>query len=471
MGTILTLVLTSVFIFVFKVLDIYQKEKTIKILTKVLAILYFFIVWFKIFLPDGFILSVGNDIERLKALPIHHAVLRMLNAVSIVIVPLSIFTDQKLFKKILIYFCVPVTILSTFSYSTYLSYYQSEVGRGLAAFEWSSTAFQHFLRNPIFRGSYLILEWVLVITLGLQMLFNREYHFEKIKLKETLIFLGVVLFLIFQMMPIYIPQVLCRGYSSIMFSEISWAHLGWLIYIAFKIIAFYYLFQKRDLNTRYQVVLLLALAVFFQYQSMFSLTITIKRLPLQLCNLAAYFMLIALVFHKRRLFNFNFLINVVGAFFAIVVVDVNNNPLLEVWNLHYIYEHTNVFVVPILCLLFHIFPPIDKKSYQDAMIGFTIYFLVMMSVGTVLNGLANYLEHSSLSVNYLFMFDKDVMLRLIPAFSFLVQVKISVFHTSLYPFLILFIFCGYSLIVTLFFLPFYLTTKKKGQKEKEIKRA
>ena len=109
---------------------------------------------------------------------------------------------------------------------------------------------------------------------------------------------------------------------------------------------------------------------------MFALTINIKRLPLQLCNLASYLIIIALITKNKHIFNFNFLINAVGATLALAVPDVNGTGIFEVWNMHFIYEHTNVMVVPILCLTLGIFPKMDKRSLLDAFIGFSVYFII-----------------------------------------------------------------------------------------------
>lgn len=170
-------------------------------------------------------------------------------------------------------------------------------------------------------------------------------------------------------------------------------------YIICKIIILWSIFKNKSEESKYILCLSLAISLLFQYNSMFSLTIYIKRLPLQLCNLASYIMLIALIFKNKVLFNFNFLVNVVGAVISLLFPDVNGCNILEIWNLHFIYEHTNVIVVPVLSLLFGLFGKIDLKSYRDAIVGFTIYFVFILILGTLFNHLAVVLDKSNFKAN------------------------------------------------------------------------
>ena len=161
------------------------------------------------------------------------------------------------------------------------------------------------------------------------------------------------------------------------------------------------------------------------------------------------------------------MINVLGASLALLVPDMTNNNILNVWNLHYIYEHTNVLVVPILCLTFDLFGKIDKKSYKNAVLGFIIYFGFCIIMGTVFNSLAIKLNNDAYELNYLFMFDKEKIADFLPILSFLTNFEIKVFYTNLYPFLLLFVLCGYLGLVTLFYLPFRFYYKHKNKLVKD----
>ena len=69
---------------------------------------------------------------------------------------------------------------------------------------------------------------------------------------------------------------------------------------------------------------------------------SIPRLPVQLCNLAAYFYMIAIIFKNQKLFNFCYIINILGALIAILAPDLNPGPL-GFWNMHYTFEHIHPF--------------------------------------------------------------------------------------------------------------------------------
>ena len=74
--------------------------------------------------------------------------------------------------------------------------------------------------------------------------------------------------------------------------------------------------------------------------------------------------------------------------------------------MHFILEHTNVIVVPILALLFGLFPRLDKKALKHYLIGFAIYFVSVWLLGSIFNSIALSTGNGFWSANYLFMFDQ-----------------------------------------------------------------
>lgn len=113
------------------------------------------------------------------------------------------------------------------------------------------------------------------------------------------------------------------------------------------------------------VLYILALSLLMQYNQMFgAISINIERLPFQLCNIGSYLILVALITKSKKIFNFTVIVNVVGVRFALAVPDLDGEGLFYLYNMHFILEHTNVLVVPILALLLNIFPRLDKKSFK-----------------------------------------------------------------------------------------------------------
>ena len=105
--------------------------------------------------------------------------------------------------------------------------------------------------------------------------------------------------------------------------------------------------------------------------------ITASRLPLQLCNIASYLLILTLLTKSDKLYHFTLVANVLGAILAIALL--NNDPqdgFFQPMNWHYIMEHQNVIVAPILMLTLRLFKPLENKDYKDIVIAWTIYFVL-----------------------------------------------------------------------------------------------
>lgn len=464
---ILSILITSMITILFIFLNKKYSSKLINKITKILTILYLVITFLTILLPDGLIKSVSNP-EDLGTVNKWQCILRIMLAINPVVMMVTTFFDNRLFKNIAVCFVLPWTFISMFFYNDFMEYYLSPSGRGLYTTRGVSDSFKALMMNETFRGIIFSLQWILVITLCLKLIFIDKHFINFKDFHEPLNTSIILLCLLIQMMPIYIPQVLTGGFGHILFDKFSFLHIAWIIYLVSKIIVLCLIFRNKSEESKYILCLVLALAVLFQYNSMFSLTINIKRLPLQLCNLASYLMLVALITKNRFIFNFNFLVNMVGASIALLVPDVNGNNILEVWNLHFIYEHTNVVVVPILSLILGIFPKIDRRSYRDAIIGFSCYFIFILILGIIFNNLAIKLENNDFKANYLFMFDPKVACNTLPFLTPLTDLSVKIGQASFYPLLMIFVFFGYLLIVSLVYLPFEITRIVKTKHQQKL---
>jgi hypothetical protein len=75
-------------------------------------------------------------------------------------------------------------------------------------------------------------------------------------------------------------------------------------------------------------------------------------------------------------------------------------------------EHTKVFLIPILCLALGIFKPINLRMIKHTTVGFSIYYVCILVLNTLSNGLYRLFEgepfQSFFYANHLYMFDKDI---------------------------------------------------------------
>ena len=156
-------------------------------------------------------------------------------------------------------------------------------------------------------------------------------------------------------------------------------------------------------------------------------------MPLQLCNLASYIILYSLISKNRTAFLFNLLVNVAGAILAVIILDADNTNLISKGNIHYIVEHNNVVVIPLLCLMLGIFEPLKKGEFKVFVKSFTIYFVIIYILGTAFNSIYTATGNDYFKCNYLFMFDAVKAKKLIPFTSYLFDLDITIGSVSLYP--------------------------------------
>lgn len=103
-------------------------------------------------------------------------------------------------------------------------------------------------------------------------------------------------------------------------------------------------------------------------------------------------MLLSFVLKNRAVFAFNYLVNVTGAIFALLLPDTEAQLTSEL-GMHYFNGHMLLVVLPILAVALGVFPRPKIKDVGYCIAVFTGYFLVV----AVLNAwLVNYEP----SVNY-----------------------------------------------------------------------
>ena len=221
------------------------------------------------------------------------------------------------------------------------------------------------------------------------------------------------------------------------------------------------------MEDRYILVLILALSLLLQFNQLFSSLgeLTCKRMPFQLCNIAAYTIFISVATKKRGLFLFNILINVAGGIIAAIVMDVENNGILNKSNIHYIVEHNNVIIVPLLCLSLGIFKPIQKKDFGTFALYFSSYYIFVFILGTIFNALHKSTGDGFFFCNYLFMFDQGTAARLLPFAGDLFNIKLTLGNATFYPVIQPLIYLAFFAIGTIAFFILNATIKEKPNME------
>ncbi len=436
---------------------------------KILVVIYVVIMLLSVLLPDAFALCYSA--EELAAEPARYgyAIIRWFSMVSFVTLPIAVFYKNRTIRNIAIFFGVAITFAQICFYPQYLADFTSTAGRGLNSIPVISQNFKNFLINPTFRsiwfGFVICLQLIIPIMLAIQ-----EKHMFNFKSgKEYLNFFICLPFVIISCVPIYVLQHLF-GHSNLIFKAYGIVHFGWLAFVIAEIFVLYFIFRKKDTETKMVLLFVLSLSLIMQYLQMFSaISINIARLPFQLCNLGAFLILISLITKNKKLFNFTMIINVIGVIFALASPDVDNKGLFYLYNMHFILEHTNVLVIPVLALSYGIFPRLDKKALWDCLLGFTIYFVCAWLLGTIFNAIAIKTGNNFWAANYMFMFDVNKAAKLIPFTKALFDIKFNIGRAVVYPVMQLIVYLVFVAVCTLLFFVIQLIylIKDKIQKNRQ----
>jgi len=320
-------------------------------------------------------------------------------------------------------------------------------------------------------GFVVGLELIIPVVLAVQ-----EKHVFNVKsLQEWGSFALVLVLSLLSCMPISVPQHLF-GYTDIIFDAWTLPHVLWIIAVIVEIVVLYFVFRKKDYEAKRIMLFILALSLIMQYNQMFgAISINAERFPFQLCNIGSYLVLLALITKSKKLFDFTVIVNVVGVLFALAMPDLDGEGLFYLYNMHFILEHTNVLVVPILALLLQVFDRLDRKSLKHFFFGFLIYFGAVFVLGTIFNGIATKTGNNFWSANYLFMFNQETASGFIPFLGELFNINFSIGSLTFYPLMLLVVYVVFNIICFIVFFAIQLiylikdkiTKKNTGENIKE----
>ena len=104
-----------------------------------------------------------------------------------------------------------------------------------------------------------------------------------------------------------------------------------------------------------------------------------SRWPMHICNTAMFILPIALATKNEKVFYFTFFINILGAFLASFMpnYDAGAN-IFTPRSVEYYTNHILAFAGPLVCVLCGIFSRPKKKQFLYSMIGFAIYYVIVL---------------------------------------------------------------------------------------------
>lgn len=476
---IFTIILLAAIYFSIRFFGKGEKPEQLEKFIKVLTVAFITLSMLHLFLPDLFVSPIGDSaLEMPGGRPL--AIIRWLNAICFTVLPIAIYQKNKYFEKIASFVCLPVAIINVAFYSQYMYYFTKvpSPGGGLHTLAFATPEFKAFLLNEGFRAVLFGLTCLSQI-LALVLLTHKNKTTLSIAKNEIKNFILILLGVAYISLPVYVAQFFF-GHVDIEMQRFTIPHIIWMIAIPIIIVALYFIFRNKSYEARYLLVLSLSWALMYQFTQMFSgaAELNVMKLPLQLCNLGSYLALIMLAKKSEKIYHFTLIVNVVGALIAIVILDImkKDSALTHFFVIHYVVEHTKVFIIPILCLILNIFKPLTIKSLKHFSVGFTAYWFFILVLGTVSNGLKRMPQFSKINTfftaNHLFMFDKDTARGLLgftdPLFE---NGVIKLGYFEIYPLVQIMVYVAFMAIcIGVFFLIYALTAKqRKATKAEELK--
>ena len=213
----------------------------------------------------------------------------------------------------------------------------------------------------------------------------RERDFDGIgkRIGKTAIFAALYLI---AFMPTYFPQLLFGAVGDET-QDFTFTH-RLFIYNSFLMpLVLYFCNRHKSEEDRHFVLVMLALSGFIQYFIFAPHRYGAAKFPLHLCNTAMVLMLVAYAFKVKSIYYFTYFINVLGAFVAIVMPNIDN-PALSLKTLTYWYNHWYAFFLPLLGVALGVFKRPSFKLMSSSLIVFTMYVVFVFFFNSYLNSSA-----------------------------------------------------------------------------------
>ena len=222
-------------------------------------------------------------------------------------------------------------------------------------------------------------------------------------LKVAAIFVGMFLI----SLPVWAPQaIIGLGDHAIEIEDFNLYHRIALYASVAIALSIHFLFYRCEYEQRRYALIFISMAtmISFSFNYDFSTFINMSEWPLHLCNTAMYIIPIVLIFKLDKLYYFTIFINVLGAFFAMVMPDTDGITLLEASSFEFWINHYMAFLLPILIMSLGIFKRPKIKQFAYSLIAFFAYYVFVLVANSVLTGLGN--ETDFFFINSDFIADK-----------------------------------------------------------------
>ena len=183
---------------------------------------------------------------------------------------------------------------------------------------------------------------------------------------------------ILAIMPCYVLQAFLTEIDvSIRLYDLTPEHRLMLYFAIVLPVVGYLILRNKPTEVNRMILIYASLAFLWVYIGRWELHEfkDLSKWPLHLCNTAMFLTPLCLVFKMKRLFNFCLFINVLGAFFAMLIpnqyVELN---AIATERVSFWLNHYAAFVLPLLIISLKIFKRPKFKQFVYAIIALAVYF-------------------------------------------------------------------------------------------------
>lgn len=227
---------------------------------------------------------------------------------------------------------------------------------------------------------------VYAIEVGVAFCLAGHFAFNKEKTtytkKQIITSVFVILGMIIMAIPSYAVQVIF-GYApeGIVIKGLNSIHRV-VVYGAFILpIIIHFIFNRFDYERKRYAMLFISLTAMINYCYHYTFLdlSTLRNWPLHLCNTAMFIIPLCLMFKMKRLYNFTLFINVLGAFLAMAMPNIEENALSAA-QINFWFNHYNAFYMPILLMTLKIFDRPKLKAFIYSLIAFAVYYFAILVI-------------------------------------------------------------------------------------------
>ena len=263
---------------------------------------------------------------------------------------------ERLFSPVLVIFCF--ACMPQFVYAQKLTYEVNAAGILIA------------IEVGLILGKLVYL-WV----------FDRDLNLFKMNRAEIIEFVLCVLGALLFTMQEFMPRALFGNTSIYGMKNLGVGHRYYLYATFAFMIGIPVLLRNHKGEYSRMVMLFISIGGMIAFSNGYEFKIFIdpSRWPMHICNTAMYILPIALATKNEKVFYFTFFINILGALLASFMPNYDDGAnIFTPRSVEYFTNHILAFAGPLVCVLCGIFSRPKKKQFLYSMIGFAVYYVIVL---------------------------------------------------------------------------------------------